>query len=210
VADTSRHRLIMTINPKTTPSPTNPPAITPSMGIWAYLPATGEYKRLAAFLMRGYDPSLWRQESWFGLVDANTVAVKEQSRMALFDMHYGQLVSTSDSLDSRTNAAGRLWTSPVPGFPGNRTLANGPFFLRNDWFYSARPFGRMSMVDGRREKFPPLRTDYPFEPRQSLQLLDDGIHVLAADQTSLWLLDLKPEPVKASTGNVDNSSSRNK
>jgi hypothetical protein len=210
VADSIRHRLIMAITPKTPPSRTNSPAITPSMGIWSYLPATSEYKRLAPLLMPDYDPSAWRSDTWFGLVDANTVAVKELYMMALFDLRYDHIISSYDSWQARTNAAMRFWTSPVLGFPGNRTLANGPFFLRNGWFYSARPFERMAMADGRREQLPPLRTDYPFQPKESLQLLDDGIHVLAADQISLWLLDLKPEPVKASTDSGDNSSSPNK
>jgi len=178
------------------------------MGIWAYLPATGQYERLAPLHMGGYNPSSWRQESWFGLADANTVAVKELSLMALFDMRDGQLVSTPDSWESGTNVTGRFWTSPVPGFPGNRTLANGPFFLRNGWFYSARPFERMALADGRREKFPPLRTDYPFQPKESLQLLADGKHVLAADQISLWLLELKPEPERSSGGgNINKTAS---
>ena len=205
VADSIRHRLIMAITTETAPSHTNRPAITPSMGIWTYLPATGEYKRLAPLLMPAYDPSPMRSHTWFGLADVNTVAVKELFMMALFDLRSDHLISAYDSWDARTNAASRLWTSPVPGFPGNRNLADGPFFLRDGWFYSARPFERMAMADGRREQFPPLRTDYPFEPKESLQLLDDGKHVLAADQISVWLLELKPEPAHASVGNGDDS-----
>ena len=90
---------------------------------------------------------------------------------------------------------------PLPGYPGNRTLADGPFLLRNGWFYSAQPFERMALADGRREELPPLRTDYPFNPRQSLQLLDDGKHVLAADQISLWLLELKQDMAAVPTDN---------
>lgn len=175
------------------------------MGIWTYLPATGEYKRLAPLLMPAYDPSPTRSHTWFGLTDANTVAVKELFMIALFDLRSDRLISAYDSWDARTNAASRLWTSPVPGFPGNRNLADGPFYLRDGWFYSARPFERMALADGEREQLPPLRTDYPFEPKESLQLLDDGKHVLAADQISVWLLELKPEPAHASVGNGDDS-----
>ena len=64
----------------------------------------------------------------------------------------------------------------------------------------------MALADGRREKLPPPRTDSPFEPTESLQLLDDGKHILAADQISVWLLELKPEPAHASVGNGNNSS----
>jgi hypothetical protein len=64
----------------------------------------------------------------------------------------------------------------------------------------------MAMADGRMEKLPPPRTDYPFEVRESLQLLDDGKHILAADQYSLWLLDLGPEPTRASIGSGKNHS----
>jgi len=45
------------------------------------------------------------------------------------------------------------------------------------------------LADGRREEFSPLRTEYKFEPKESLKLLDDGQHVLAADQYSIWLLE---------------------
>jgi len=47
------------------------------------------------------------------------------------------------------------------------------------------------MADGRWQagSTPPARTDYPFEIKESLQLLDDGKHVLVADQYSIWLLN---------------------
>lgn len=206
VADPIRHRLLMAFSTGTTPTITNRPAITPTMGIWTFLPATGEYKRLAPLRMPAYGPSAWRHKTWFGLADANAVAMKELFMIALFDLRNDRLISAYDSWEARTNASIRFWKIPAPGpFISNQTLADGPFFLRDGWFYSARPFGRMAMADGRREELPPLRKDYPFEPKESLQLLDDGIHVLAADQFSLWLLELKPEQA-ASVGSGDNNS----
>jgi len=204
-ADTIRHRLIMAITTDTPPPHTNSPAITPDMGIWAYLPGTGEYKRLAPLRIPANDPQFWRDNMWFGLVDANTVAVKELFMMALFDFRSDRLIFAYNSQTARTNAAMRFWESPVPGVPGSTKLPGAPFFLRDGWFYSARPFERMAMADGRREELPPLRTDYPFQPRESLQLLDDGKHVLAADQISLWLLELKSE---SSSAPVDNENIR--
>jgi len=130
-------------------------------------------------------------------VDTNTVAVRELYMSALFDLRNDQVISYYDSQMARTNAAIRIWESPVPGFPGNHNLAAGPFSYADGWIYSARPFERMSLADGRKEKLPSLRTDYPFMPRESLQLLDDGKHVLAADQISVWLLELKPDPAHA-------------
>jgi hypothetical protein len=133
------------------------------------------------------------------------VAVKELFMMALFDFRSDRLIFAYNSQTARTNAAMRFWESPVPGVPGSTKLPGAPFFLRDGWFYSARPFERMAMADGRREELPPLRTDYPFQPRESLQLLDDGKHVLAADQISLWLLELKSE---SSSAPVDNENIR--
>jgi hypothetical protein len=193
VSDSTRHRLIMALSSKTEPSPTNSLAITESMGIWSYSPATGEFKRLAPLRMPAYYKIPQLNNEWFGLADANMVAVKALNVMALFDLRDDRVISAYDFQEARTNAAMKFWLRPVPGYPGNRSLADGPFFLRNGWLFSARPFERMAMADGSSEQLPPLRTDYPFEPRQSLQLLDDGIHVLAADQISLWLLELKPE-----------------
>jgi len=54
----------------------------------------------------------------------------------------------------------------------------------------------MALADGRREELPAPRTDYLFEIRESLQLLDNGKHILAADQYSIWLLQLGPEPAR--------------
>jgi hypothetical protein len=49
-------------------------------------------------------------------------------------------------------------------------------------------------------------TSYRIVPaKESLQLLADGKHILAADQISVWLLELKPEPAHASVGNGDDS-----
>jgi hypothetical protein len=176
------------------------------MGIWSYSPATGEFKRLAPLRTPTYYNVASRNMMWFGLADTNTVAVKGLNMMALFDLRDDRLISVYDSWEARTNTAIKFWLRPVPGHPGSRDLADGPFFLRNGWFYSARPFERMAMADGRREEFLPLRTDYPFNPRESLQLLNDGKHVLAADQISLWLLELKPDPAHASVGGGDDNS----
>ena len=206
VTDSTRHRLIMALSSRTEPSRTNSPAITESRSIWSYSPATGEFKRLAPLRTPTYYNVASRNMMWFGLADTNTVAVKGLNMMALFDLRDDRLISVYDSWEARTNTAIKFWLRPVPGHPGSRDLADGPFFLRNGWFYSARPFERMAMADGRREEFLPLRTDYPFNPRESLQLLNDGKHVLAADQISLWLLELKPDPAHASVGGGDDNS----
>jgi hypothetical protein len=156
--------------------------------------------------MRANDPLFWQNTIWFELTDANTVAVKDFYKIVLFDLRNDRVVSAYDSWEARTNAAIKFWLRPFRGQTGNPDLADGPVFLRNGWFYSARPFERMALADGRREELPPPRTDYPFNPRESLQLLDDGKHVLAADQISLWLPELKPDPAHASVGSGDDNS----
>jgi hypothetical protein len=203
-ADPVRHRLLMAVSSDIIPNG-KIPDITPSMGIWNYLPATGEYKQLAPLLLptRG---AVWLQyDAWFGPADANTVAVKELFLMALFDLRNDRLLSVCGPKTARTNAAYALWRRPVPDVPGSTTLVNGPFFIRDGWFYSARPFERLSLADGRRETLSPLRTDYPFEPKESLQLLDDGKHVLAADEISLWRLELNPDQPHAPVGDGPNN-----
>jgi hypothetical protein len=42
--------------------------------------------------------------------------------------------------------------------------------------------------------------------QESLQLLDDGKHILAADQFSIWLLELNLDPPRAAVGNNNNIS----
>ena len=197
VTDSMRHRLIMALTSKRISPPTNRNDIPESMGIWSYLPATGEYHRLAPLRISSYN-------TWFGTADTNTVVLKQEvSAAVLFDLRNDQLISSYDTPTAKTNLVIRFWESAVPGDPNNRRPAEGPFFLCDGWFYSARPFERMALADGHREKFPPLRTDYPFQPRESLQLLADGKHILAADQISLWLLELKPEPdLSSGNGNI--------
>ena len=194
--DPARHRLLLAVSTAVLPNG-RVPDITPGMGIWSYLPSTGEYMRLAPLRLLPMPAVYIQTYAWTGLADANTLAVKDLYTMALYDLRNDRLLSACDIATPITKASSALWPRPVPGSPGSFTLATGPFLLRDGWFYSARPFDRMALADGRREQFLPPRTDYPFEPKESLQLLDDGIHVLAADQFSLWLLELKPEAAPA-------------
>jgi hypothetical protein len=97
----------------------------------------------------------------------------------------------------KTNAAVRFWQRDNSTYT---TAVEGPFMVRDGWLYSAQPFERRALSDGRQERLSPLRTDYPFEPGEALQLLDDGQQVLAADQISLWRLALPSEPATASRG----------
>ena len=136
-------------------------------------------------------------------MNATVLATKEKRTLNLFDLLNDRLLSVYDPL-----AAPSPWQQfqPELGCPWEVIPVDGPFLLRDGWFYSARPFARMALADGRREALPPARTDYPFEIKESLQLLDDGKHVLVADQYSIWLLELGPEPARASGGNGDNNS----
>jgi hypothetical protein len=201
VADAARHRLVMAISSRTMPDSTGS-AISSSMGIWAYLPSTGEYKRLAPLRLVAnsipvYTSSLWPVPDWAGLVDSNTLLVRHSNGLATFDLSNDRIVLATQPFLEEGNSPIALWRRPSSANSVMTYLVNGPFFIRNGWFYSARPFDRMRLADGTTEQFPPLRTDYPMDLQESFQLLDDGKHVLAADQYSIWLLELNPEPVRA-------------
>jgi len=199
VADPGRHRLVMALSsglPRV-PALTNPPAITASMGIWSYEPATGEFQRLAPLFMSAFWRNPWQRQTWFGRADPHTVAVNEIKMAALFDLQNDHLLSAYDSRVDKTNAAVRFWQRDNSTYT---TAVEGPFMVRDGWLYSAQPFERRALSDGRQERLSPLRTDYPFEPGEALQLLDDGQQVLAADQISLWRLALPSEPATASRG----------
>ena len=206
VADASRHRLIMSVSSSIIPT-TVLPVVSPCMGIWSYSPSTGEYKRLVSFRVVTSSLLMPRQY-WAGLANANVLATKETYTLNLFDLANDHLLSVYDPYAAQRSATSSPWQPPdvTQGCPWGFIPLDGPFLLRDGWFYSARPFERMAMADGRMEKLPPPRTDYPFEVRESLQLLDDGKHILAADQYSLWLLDLGPEPTRASIGSGKNHS----
>ena len=191
VADTSRHRLLMSVSSAIIPT-TTLPAVSPCMGIWSYSPSTGGYKRLVPFRLVTI-PVLMPRQTWAGLVNSNVLATKGTRTLNLFDLVNDRLLSVYDPL-----AAPSPWQQfqPELGCPWEVIPVDGPFLLRDGWFYSARPFARMALADGRREELPPARTDYLFEIRESLQLLDNGKHILAADQYSIWLLQLGPEPAR--------------
>jgi hypothetical protein len=190
VADTSRHRLLMSVSSAIIAT-TTLPAVSPCMGIWSYSPSTGEYKRLAPFRLCNLPRWLMHREYWAGLVNATVLATKQTRTLNLFDLENDRLLSVYDPL-----AAPSPWQKfqPELGCPWGVIPFDGPFFLSDGWFYSARPFARMALAGGTREELPPPRTDYPFEIKESLQLLDDGKNVLMADQYSIWLLQLGPEP----------------
>jgi hypothetical protein len=171
------------------------------MGIWSYSPSTGEFKRLAPMRLCNLPRWLMHRQYWAGLVDANTLATKETRSLALFDVSNDRLRFVYDDAAARTSATYSPWQQPPPvpeHYPREVIPFDGPFLLHDGWFYSARPFVQMAMADGRREELPPPRRDYPFEVRESLQLLEDGQRVLVADQYSLWLLELGHEPLRAS------------
>jgi hypothetical protein len=141
-------------------------------------------------------------------VNANVLATKQTRTLNLFDLPNDRLLSVYDPYAAKTSAAPSPWQKPDPtqGCPWGVIPLDGPFLLRDGWFYSARPFARMVLADGRTEKLPPPRTDYPFEVTESLQFVDDGKRILVADQYSTWLLELGPEPARASADNGGNNS----
>ena len=205
VADTIRHRLIMAFSSVLIPNGKKY-GIAPTMGIWSYLPATNEFKRLTPLRIATLPPVFLKHQTWAGLADPNRLVVKSLYCLALFDLRDDRPLSVFDFDEHKTHSLPALKPSTVAGDPNQVRFADGPFFLRDDWFYSARPFERAAMSDGRREQLTPLRTDYPFEPSECLQLLADGKHVLAADPFSLWLLELKPEEQGPSAGKGEDYS----
>jgi hypothetical protein len=198
VADTARHRLIMSVSSGFIPT-TTLPEVSPTMGIWSYSPARGEYKQLASFRQVTMTMMMPFQY-WAGLANATVLATKETFTLNLFDFAHDRLLSVYDPDATKRGGTNSPWQLPDPkqGCPWGFIPLDGPFLLHDGWFYSARPFQRMRLADGRTEKLPPLRTDYPFELRESLQILEGGRHILAADQYSLWLLELGQEAADAS------------
>jgi hypothetical protein len=185
------------------------PDITSCMGIWSYTPSTGEYQRLAPVRLCNLPRWLMHRQYWVGLVSSNVLATKEMRALNLFDLSDNHLLFVYDPSVAQKSATNSPWQPPppMPEYHLREVIPfDGPFLLRDGWFYAARPFARMAMADGERKELPPPRTDYPFEIKESLQLLDDGKHILVADQYSIWLLELEPEPTHTSVGNRDNHS----
>ncbi len=75
------------------------------------------------------------------------------------------------------------------------TLTSGPPFLVHDgWFWSSRPFARVSL-DGRKyEALASLRAgDRYFEPWEVLDALGDGKRLLVGDPFGLWIVKLSDD-----------------
>jgi hypothetical protein len=65
-----------------------------------------------------------------------------------------------------------------------------PHLLLDGWIWSNDYFARLSLKKREQEKFPPL-DNTQFRPSQCLALTDDGRQVLAGNERSLWLLELR-------------------
>ena len=201
VAEPARHRLLMAVGSLGLP-PLDRRTISPTMGIWTYVPSAARFERIAPLFLQTLAPPYWWRPSWAGLMDPNTLAVMTQgfSTNVLFDLGLNRVLPVFSSSGAHVTTTDALWKRAVRGELGGSKTVSGPLFLREGWFYSAQPFERMSLADGRREPLPSPRADYEFAPTESLKLLEDGKHVLAADQFSIWLLELKPERATASVG----------
>ena len=127
-ADPIRHRLVMALSSLSTaqaaslaPRPTsgmNQLAVTASMGIWSYLPSTGEYVRLAPLFMPNGGGSA-------RLVDANTLVIKEPFLLAVFDLRNACLLSAQGAWAGGANSAVTVWRNPIPDLPP--VLTDNPF-----------------------------------------------------------------------------------
>jgi hypothetical protein len=204
-AEPARHRLLMTV------SSVNPPRtkfreINSSMGVWTYVPSEAKFERIIPLFLNTWAPPILSLSTWAGLADPNTLAVIGVATNALLDLRQNRVLPVSGSSAVHGNATDVFWNRPVRGNLGGTRTIRGPFLLRDGWFYSGRPFERIALSDGTREQLPPPRTDYEFEPTEALQLLDAGKHILAADQFSIWLLELAPETQRASAEDGRQSS----
>lgn len=127
-ADPIRHRLFMAVsslNPRATiPAPrlasrTNQLVPAESMGIWSYLPSTGEYVRLAPLYIPNSAASLYLPNgpALVGLVDANTLVIKESFLLAVFDLRNARLLSAQGAWAGRAATTDTVWRSPIPDLP---------------------------------------------------------------------------------------------
>jgi hypothetical protein len=190
LAEPPRHRLLLAVSSANLPSKI-PRNTDPSMGIWTYVPGTGKFDRLASLYLP-VNPFGTHDNNWAGLTDSNTLVLKGTWTNTLFDLSNNALRPVYGST-AQPPATDELWTTPIPGQPGMYRIATAPFLVMDGWFYSAMPFERRALSTGLRQEISPLRPEYKFEPKESLQLLDDGKHVLAADQYSIWLLEPAPK-----------------
>ncbi len=76
---------------------------------------------------------------------------------------------------------------------GTLTLG-APFLVHDGWFWSARPFARVSL-DGRKYETlaSPRAKDRYFEPWEALDVFEDGKRLLVGDPFGLWVVRLSDE-----------------
>ena len=168
----------------------------PLIGLWQIDTATGAIKQLL---------ELFYPARWMRLNDSDHVLLccPRNENDASCQPAFCSLVS----YDLRTNSARLLWTynDPVirpagPTLPGEVAIirrqigANSPFLVQGDWlWFICDGHRRLSLKNGALEEFPP-----PEKTQNSgragwhtLQRLDNGQQILAADDTHVWLLTLE-------------------
>jgi hypothetical protein len=197
-----RHRLVMPITSLNPPTKT-PGLINSSMGVWTYSPTNGELHRVAPlFMVTPSFPEFMRSKTWAGLAEPGTLMIQAWGTTTLYDLRTDQLHPIYGPSAEKNRAT--LWSTPAPR--GGFYVLQGPFLIHEGWFYSATPFERRALTDGARHEFSPLNTKYPFEPRERLQLLPDGKHILAADQYSIRVLQFKPQRATVAPDHQETSS----
>jgi hypothetical protein len=205
LGEPNRHQLLLTVSSFNVPNG-KPRQMNSSMGIWTYSPAGAEFKRVAPLsYFTSHFPKGMRTENWAGLVNPTTSMVIGPN--ILFDLQKEKIQPVFESSSPPMTAVGNLWLNPVDRQTGTARHITGPYLVCDGWLYSAMPFERRALTDARREKFSSPRAEYEFEPKEALQLLDDGKQVLAADQYSIWLLELNHETAgKTSTKTADHAT----
>jgi hypothetical protein len=164
-------------------------------GFWSYEPATEKLTHLAPFI--AFFPDVHTYWLWGGAARHDTLAASHlDTAFYLWDTGKNDFAMHIERR-GRTNLAAAVW--PVQRKPLGGNMQHAPVMLLNDWLWWANPFQRASMTGGHVEDFPALETEYAFAPSETLQLLNDGRHVLAADRFSVWLLELGPKEDRPQT-----------
>ncbi len=186
VADPDRDRLLFTAFVKSRMG---------GNGLWELDVKTGKFKLLQQLNL------LIEGGVWGGPVRGGSVVIATSNGTFTFDLakNKAEVIYAGHTI---VDCGPGLATSvlrirergPLTKLTDGTLTLGAPFLVHDGWFWSARPFARVSL-DGRKyETLASLRArDRYFEPWEALDVFEDGKRLLVGDPFGLWVVRLSDD-----------------
>jgi hypothetical protein len=174
-------------------------------GVWEYNPASKQFSKLLPLYLNTAGRSLdWPGRSvgfiWANLADQQTLMICTSRGFLSFDIHTNTLKRIQQTYSDIDVLAATSQPTQMPAEAAENDLLagsislNAPVAFDDKWLWSGFPWSRVSRDGKTWQSFPPLRPgDINFVPTESIQLFDNGRHLLIADSMACWVLNLQTQ-----------------